>query len=57
MARAANPRVANAINDRGGRGGGLRREEARRAALINKPRDKSELQNAVREFEQTPRKA
>lgn len=56
MARAANPRVANAINDRGGRGGGRRREEARRAAL-NNPRDKRELQNAVREFEQTPRKA
>ena len=57
MARAANPRVANAINDCGGRGGGRRRHEARHAALTNKPRAKTELETAVREFEQTPRKA
>ena len=57
MARAANPRVANAINDRGGRGGGRRRESARHAALMNNPRDNRALENAVREFEQTPRKA
>ena len=56
MARIANGKGDKCRNDCGGRGGGRRREEARHAAFMNNPRDKRELENAVREFEQTPRK-